>query len=61
MAAIQFTPKASKPVDFGRSIDSSTLKGLSVLITGGASGLGAAFAVELATKGYAHSDCTRQA
>lgn len=41
----------SPPVDLAKPINLSTLKGLTILITGGASGLGAAFARHWATHG----------
>lgn len=44
------TPKA----DFTRSVDTTGLNDQSVLITGGASGLGAGFATALAEAGYVY-------
>ncbi|KAI9689263.1 MAG: hypothetical protein M1820_010174 [Bogoriella megaspora] len=41
----------TKPVDFAKSIDKSTLKGQSVLVTGGANGIGAGIVRELAEAG----------
>jgi hypothetical protein len=52
MSSVNFAPKISTPVDFTKTLDTSRLEGYSVIITGGASGLGAAFAVDLASKGW---------
>ena len=41
----------SSPVDFSKSIDINNLKGKTVLLTGGASGIGAATAKALAQAG----------
>ena len=41
----------SGPVDFSKSIDKTTIKGKTALVTGGASGIGAATAKALAEAG----------
>jgi NAD(P)-dependent dehydrogenase (short-subunit alcohol dehydrogenase family) len=51
MSGVEFKPKTSSKVDFSKAFDASVLNGCSVLITGGASGLGACFASDLASKG----------
>jgi short-subunit dehydrogenase len=46
-----FIPKTTIKADFNRPVDVSSLSGQNVLITGGASGLGAGFTTALAEAG----------
>jgi NADPH:quinone reductase-like Zn-dependent oxidoreductase len=46
-----FTPETTPKADFTRPVDTSGLRGQNVLITGGASGLGAGFAIGLVEAG----------
>jgi NADPH:quinone reductase-like Zn-dependent oxidoreductase len=45
-------PYTTPKIDFASKVDLSLLKGKTVLITGGASGMGAAMAIALAKAGY---------
>lgn len=46
------TFRCTKPVDFSKEVDTGNLKDKSVIVTGGASGLGAGFVNAIARAGF---------